>query len=358
MIYAVATVACLLCAGVFTIFTISTQNNAVGKRAVSFAPAKLKTTSEGNVVIMPQTSTTDNRVLANTERKKTTPELHVATLSDATPVVAERKQALEKTVTENVIISSNPTNNSYTNLKEEAAPIKPAKTANAPVSAPKIARLEIDADDVSINDAANIQTKDVAVTVTKNSPVRVKNTAAEVHTNSIKVADKARNTVKMDMKPSVSKALQQASITDLYWLVGNWKNETDTQTPFEAWKQDGAYELHGTGFALGNAGDTTLLETFRIKQEGNTLALYLPTDKTGTIYRYELQSYTAYTWRFMNDEMSFPQSVELHRLTKNNFMFTMQNNDTSTKKISTKRFQDAQAISSGNKRERKMTRLK
>ena len=358
MIFAVAAVACMLFAGIFTLFTIFSQHEGVGKRAVAFAPAKLEKTPYGNLVITPQPNATDNRVLAKAKIEKTTPNLNIATLSDATPVITSKKQPLKEPVAENTISNNNLVTNEYPVVKEEITPNKPTKTVNTPVAAPKIARKERDVSEMQSNDAFKTDLQDIAVTATRKTPANRRNSAAEVVTTGVKQADKAQNAARVELKPNAAKSLQQASITDLYWLVGTWKNETDTHTPFEAWTQNGTYELHGTGFAIGSAGDTTLLETFRIKQEGNTLALYLPLDKTGTIYRYELQHYMAYTWHFVNDEMSFPQRIELHRLTKNNFIFTMQNGDEAVKKISTKRFQNTQSSMSEVKNERKMSRLK
>ncbi len=355
MIFTVGAVACLLFAAVFTVFYSLPKNEAVGKRAIAFAPVKAEKTASGELVIQSSDSVaTDNRVLAKKDVQTENPTLSPAAMSDAKPIVKQRKTTTNDILLPPQSVTSNDNTTGW-NRKEVRAEAK----QEAPK---KIAEMENLPARNSVNSMV-LPNKSAAIAPSKNMNT---NSLASPDYSTKKTARKARKSAERDAAKTDTKASDDspaksptasASIADLYWLLGNWHNETDTRTPYEAWSSVGKYELRGTGYLVGAKGDTSRLETFKIKQEGNSLVLYLPVDITGSIYRYELQSYEAYQWTFENEEMSFPQEIVLHRLSKDNFVFTMQNTDPHRVQNTKMRFQDPRISTLEDRTSRTMSRL-
>jgi hypothetical protein len=362
MIFTVGAVACLLFAAIVTVFYSLPQNEAIGKRAVAFSPAKATKTASGELGLEPSdTARADNRVLAKQHVQTAAPALNPAVMSDAAPVFPKKKPAANDLILPPQSVTSNDNTTGW-NRKEVRAEAKqevPKKVAEVEPLPPRN-MVKNSAKNSAKNSVGNSLNnvasppKAVAVAPSKNANSNAilieadeDRTAAKKERKAKKAAAKAADNV-----PSTT-----ASISDLYWLLGNWHNETDTRTPYEAWSSEGKYELRGTGYLVGAKGDTSRLETFRIKQEGNSLALYLPIDITGSVYRYELQNYEAYQWTFENEEMSFPQEIVLHRLSKDNFVFTMQNTDPHRVQNTKMRFQDPRISPLEDHTSRTMRRL-
>ncbi len=365
MIFSTAAVACLLFAAIITIFNILPKNDAVGKRAIAYSPAKTNVNSDGQLIIVENNS--ENATNNNTVKAKTTRDTTVMMVKNAQANASNMK--VEKSTgdillppqstvkNEKPVVSApNYAANAYLwnqdktkkTVAKAAEPAKVLADNNYKNNVKADVKPEINADYIALNDNVKAERAMPAVDAAAVVP----------SVTAAKAPVSMKNTIKKIADKPAKKAVQAASINDLYWLIGNWHNETDTRTPYEAWTSEGKYELQGRGYFVRAKADTSRLETFKIKQEGNSLALYLPVDITGSVYRYELEAYDAYQWTFENEEMSFPQQIILHRLSKDNFVFTMQNTDSAKVQNTKMRFQDPRISPLDDHTERTMKRVK
>ncbi len=378
MIFSTAAVACLLFAAIITIFNILPKNDAVGKRAIAYSPAKTNVNSDGQLIIVENNTENDNAVKsAKTKGSTTVTTVNSGFVSNNAQTEKANGDIIlppQSTVKNEkpVVSAPNYAANTYVwsqdktkkSVAKAAEPAKVLADNNYKANVKTDAKPEINADYVALDDNVKAERAmaavDAAAVVPNVTAAKAPSvTAAKAPSvTAAKAPVSIKNTTKKIADKPAKKAVQAASINDLYWIIGNWHNETDTRTPYEAWTSEGKYELQGRGYFVRAKADTSRLETFKIKQEGNTLALYLPVDITGSVYRYELEAYDAYQWTFENEEMSFPQQIVLHRLSKDNFVFTMQNTDSAKVQNTKMRFQDPRISPLGDHTERTMKRVK
>ena len=169
----------------------------------------------------------------------------------------------------------------------------------------------------------------------ENSPKADKATAAAptAPRKAAKTAEKPAITKRPIELPSVTnitnapaQLAQIANVNDFAWLVGNWHDNAAKTNLYEQWSREGQFALSGNAYALGEKGDTTQLESLKIQQEGNSIALYVPIDNSQKLQRYQLIAQQPTKWTFENTTLAFPQQIVLTRNDRATFELTMQNN--------------------------------
>ena len=252
-------------------------------------------------------------------------------ISKADEIVQPQKNTTVTTTTTTApapqIVANNSQNNNQNNTANEQkyAPPAPAKLEEAAADKPqdRVAEKEISSAPVAAK-------ADIAVGKTAAS--RVSNDAFP---DVIKSAEAAKKTTaKAEKSAAPAKKAKRAApdntatINDLYWLIGHWRDSDDEQPSYEKWEASDAKTLIGSGYLLHQGKrDTSRLESFNIRQEGTGLAFYIPIDYSSKMHRYELSAHTASRWVFENEAMAFPQQIVLSRAENGTYSIDMRNTD-------------------------------
>ena len=239
----------------------------------------------------------------------------------ATPTAPVPQIAANNSNNQNNGANSNTNSNQNEAKYAPPAPAKLEEAADRPQD--RIAEKEISSAPVAAK---------ADISVGKTAASRVSNAAFP---DVIKSAEAAKKPTARAEKPAApaKKAKHAApdntaTINDLYWLIGHWRDSDDEQPSYEKWEASDAKTLIGSGYLLHQGKrDTSRLESFNIRQEGTGLAFYIPIDYSSKMHRYELLAHTASRWVFENDAMAFPQQIVLSRAENGTYSIDMRNTD-------------------------------
>jgi hypothetical protein len=327
VLVAAAFVGIVLLCGTMAVIHWLPQNQQVADKLVHYAPQTAANTTENATATTENNSengqkneatqnnipaTHDNRLLAKAEKNEMptiTATLNPAVKSDAT-LEKEQPRAEKKEV-----IAVLPPQTVTPNPKVTAAASQPIAAADIETAPYK------DGNRNGIDDSYE-KTAKSAVKATTAAPTATKKAA--------KAADKTGFVPRFESATNMTNAPGQLAkimnINDLAWLNGDWHDNVTPTKSQEKWEREGQFTLVGTGYAVGTKTDTTRLETLKIQQEGNSVALYMPIDFTQKPQRYQLIESEPNYWLFENTTLTFPQQIALTRNDRNTFEWTMQNN--------------------------------
>jgi hypothetical protein len=111
-------------------------------------------------------------------------------------------------------------------------------------------------------------------------------------------------------------AVDTTKIDLISGLPGIWKMETESEVVYESWTQKSDCEFAGTSYLI-RAGDTIVLETIRIIEEGEEL-FYIPTvsnQNDGKPVRFTASLVSSTKLVFENAAHDFPQKISYRWIT-------------------------------------------
>jgi hypothetical protein len=299
MSVAAAVLATVLVAGIWAtmhLLPMNTDRMAQGN-VTHFSPTMQENKSENaaivteNTPLKPIENATDNRFIQKDAKQ---PRIETIT----TAGIAQSSNEKVEIKTNKITVAEMP--------PQAVTTIAPAPIAKA--AAPTLSYKDADID--GIDDKYAAETK----MITRKSTAVKPSISAKIPQKAIESA--------MNSVPRGESIVKQAMLTDLAWLTGRWNNQDKSFVSSTNWHLDGRFTLYGESFVRIN-GDSTHTETIKIQQEGNLLALYIPIDASGKIFRYELNDREPSAWTFVNREIPFPQTIALLRKDRNRFEIVM-----------------------------------
>ena len=103
-------------------------------------------------------------------------------------------------------------------------------------------------------------------------------------------------------------------LEDSTWLDGNWKREYNGIVQMEKWQKN---ESGFTGQNLFISGDTNIMNTYQIKQDGDSWTLIKSVTETDFSFSYNLFSSNTDSVVFKNAENIWPQTVTYKKISPN-----------------------------------------
>jgi hypothetical protein len=111
-------------------------------------------------------------------------------------------------------------------------------------------------------------------------------------------------------------AAAKRQIEKANWLIGEWKNNSETEKVTEIWEKENDSVYAGKSYSLHNA-DTTSSERIRLEEHGDKL-FYIPVVKNqnaGEVVKFTLVSWKANQLTFENPAHDFPQKISYSLIT-------------------------------------------
>jgi hypothetical protein len=117
---------------------------------------------------------------------------------------------------------------------------------------------------------------------------------------------------------------QELTLTNVEWLLGTWKLETEKTTTFETWTKVSESTFEGVSHTISNVErDTVFTEFLRIVKMGDDI-FYIP-KVPGNKYPipFKLIKFKKNVVSFENADHDFPQKIVYYLKSKDNIVITI-----------------------------------